>query len=145
MNANMQLGRGSLVATPGFEGDFLVVVGVKGSCKVPQGSCNIDINFPELFLDGAKVVGCCTRSASFEVGQQYVCRCGVQRMRSQAVVRVAGHTPMNCCSLDHCFDSTCTSKWFSRSLDVKELAALVPEQLVVLFLNGNVAGLWTAD
>ena len=31
------------------------VVGVEGSCKVPQASCNIDINFPELFLDGARV------------------------------------------------------------------------------------------
>ena len=55
MNANMQLGGGSLVAGPGFPDDsFLIVVGVKGSCRVPQGSCNIDINFPELFLDGAK-------------------------------------------------------------------------------------------
>ena len=25
--------------------------------KVPQGSCNIDINFPELFLDGSHVAG----------------------------------------------------------------------------------------
>eukprot|EP00729_Bicosta_minor_P021707 gene21707-35297_t len=55
MNANMQFGRGSLVATKDFQGDFLFVVGVKGSCRVPQGSCNIDINFPELFLDGANV------------------------------------------------------------------------------------------
>lgn len=54
MNANMQLGRGSLVAGPGFVGDFLVVVGKQDSCRVPQGSCNIDINFPELFLDGAR-------------------------------------------------------------------------------------------
>jgi hypothetical protein len=55
MNANMQFGRGSLVASPDFAGDFLFVVGVDGSCEVPQGSCNIDINFPELFLDGAHV------------------------------------------------------------------------------------------
>jgi len=55
MNANMQLGGGSLVAGPGFPADsFLIVVGVEGSCRVPQGSCNIDINFPELFIDGAK-------------------------------------------------------------------------------------------
>jgi hypothetical protein len=53
--ANMQFGRGSLVAAPEFKGDFLFVIGVKGSCRVPQGSCNIDINFPELFLDGAHV------------------------------------------------------------------------------------------
>lgn len=51
----MQFGRGSLVASPAFDGDFLFVVGVAGSCHVPQGSCNIDINFPELFLDGAHV------------------------------------------------------------------------------------------
>ena len=41
-NANMQFGHGSLVATPHFSGDFLFVIGVEGSCKVPQGSCNID-------------------------------------------------------------------------------------------------------
>ena len=50
----MQFGHGSLV-TPHFSGDFLFVIGVEGSCKVPQGSCNIDINFPELFLDGSHV------------------------------------------------------------------------------------------
>ena len=33
MNANMQFGRGSLVAAPDFVGDFLFVVGVEGSCK----------------------------------------------------------------------------------------------------------------
>jgi len=54
-NANMQFGRGSLVAAPDFAGDFLFVIGIEGSCKVPQGSCNIDINFPELFLDGSHV------------------------------------------------------------------------------------------
>ena len=54
-NANMQFGRGSLVASPDFVGDFLFVIGIQGSCRVPQGSCNIDINFPELFLDGAHV------------------------------------------------------------------------------------------
>lgn len=56
---NMRLGHGSLVAddTPGvFPSDgFLVVVGIKGSCKVPQGSCNLDLGFPELFLDGRHV------------------------------------------------------------------------------------------
>ena len=36
MNANMQFGHGSLVASPNFVGDFLFVVGVKGSCRVPQ-------------------------------------------------------------------------------------------------------------
>ena len=54
-NANMQFGRGSLVAAPDFVGEFLFVIGKKGSCRVPQASCNIDINFPELFLDGAHV------------------------------------------------------------------------------------------
>lgn len=86
MNANMQFGRGSLVAgptwDPGEEPNFLFIVGHSGGCKYvrvggdasvtdtclrrlygvlcelhcrfPQGSCNIDINFPELFVDGAK-------------------------------------------------------------------------------------------
>ena len=56
MNANMQFGHGSLVASPTFEpiDGFLFTIGVKDSCNFPQGSCNIDINFPELFLDGAK-------------------------------------------------------------------------------------------
>jgi hypothetical protein len=57
--ANINFGHGSLVAdpTPGvFPPDsFLLVVGIAGSCKIPQGSCNIDINFPELFLDGSHV------------------------------------------------------------------------------------------
>ena len=57
--ANMQFGHGSLVASPDFKGDvhgaFLFVIGTKDSCNVPQGSCNIDVNFPELFLDGAHV------------------------------------------------------------------------------------------
>ena len=56
---NMFLGHGSLVAddTPGvFPADgFLLVVGIKGSCNVPQGSCNVDLGFPELFLDGRHV------------------------------------------------------------------------------------------
>mmetsp|Transcript_53131 Transcript_53131/g.172757 ORF Transcript_53131/g.172757 Transcript_53131/m.172757 type:complete len:137 (+) Transcript_53131:467-877(+) len=57
MVANMQLGHGSLVADPNsFPQDgFLLVVGKQGSCKVPQGSCNMDLNFPELFLDGSMV------------------------------------------------------------------------------------------
>ena len=38
-NANMILGGGSLVASRQFSGDFMIVIGVKGSCKVPQGSC----------------------------------------------------------------------------------------------------------
>ncbi len=57
--ANMNIGHGSLVAdnTPGvFPADsFLVVVGVAGACKVPQGSCNLHINFDELFFDGRQV------------------------------------------------------------------------------------------
>ena len=53
--ANMQFGHGSLVAAPNFKGDFLFVIGIEGSCRVPQASCNIDVNFPELFLDGAHV------------------------------------------------------------------------------------------
>ena len=56
---NMALGHGSLIAdaTPGvFPVDsFLLVVGVEGSCKVPQGSCGLDFAFPELFLDGRHV------------------------------------------------------------------------------------------
>ena len=86
MNANLQFGRGSLVAdptwNPGEDPNFLFIIGNAGGCKcvqlskqfapafnmmcrlsngasacncrVPQGSCNIDINFPELFIDGAK-------------------------------------------------------------------------------------------
>ena len=51
-----KLSSGSLVATPDFQGDFLIIVGDKEKgCHFPQGSCNLDINFPELFLDGAKV------------------------------------------------------------------------------------------
>eukprot|EP00929_Paragymnodinium_shiwhaense_P015937 TRINITY_DN124023_c0_g1_i1.p1 TRINITY_DN124023_c0_g1~~TRINITY_DN124023_c0_g1_i1.p1 ORF type:complete len:503 (+),score=54.08 TRINITY_DN124023_c0_g1_i1:52-1560(+) len=55
--ANMQLGHGSIVAdAKNFTQDgFLLVVGVKGSCKVPQGSCNMDLNFPDLFLSGSNV------------------------------------------------------------------------------------------
>jgi hypothetical protein len=34
---------------------ILLVVGVQGSCKVPQGSCGLDFAFPELFLDGRHV------------------------------------------------------------------------------------------
>ena len=56
---NLVLGHGSLVAddTPGvFPADgFLLVVGIAGSCKVPQGSCNVDLAFPELFLDGRHI------------------------------------------------------------------------------------------
>jgi len=54
-NANMQFGFGSIVASPDFPRDaFLITVGgVTDGCNVPQGSCNIDINFPELFLDGS--------------------------------------------------------------------------------------------
>jgi hypothetical protein len=53
---NLRLGHGSLVAADGFPADsFLIVVGIQGSCKVPQGSCNVDLGFPELFLDGRHV------------------------------------------------------------------------------------------
>ena len=56
---NMVLGHGSLVAdnTPGVfpANSFLLIVGKKGSCNVPQGSCNVDLAFPELFLDGRHV------------------------------------------------------------------------------------------
>ena len=54
----MQLGHGSLVAddSGAFPADsFLLVVGVAGSCRVPQGSCNVAINFDELFFDGRHV------------------------------------------------------------------------------------------
>ena len=53
--ANINIGHGSIASADRFTGEFLLVVGKKGSCKVPQGSCNIDINFPELFLDGRHV------------------------------------------------------------------------------------------
>ena len=54
---NMALGHGSIVADPAAfpQGEFLVVVGEKGACNVPQGSCNVDLNFPELMLDGRHV------------------------------------------------------------------------------------------
>jgi hypothetical protein len=55
---NMQLGHGSLVAddSGAFPADsFLLVVGVAGSCRVPQGSCNVAINFDEIFFDGRHV------------------------------------------------------------------------------------------
>ncbi|CAE8588824.1 unnamed protein product [Polarella glacialis] len=55
--ANMGLGFGSLVANAkSFPPEsFLIVVGTSGSCNFPQGSCNMDLNFPELFLDGSHV------------------------------------------------------------------------------------------
>ena len=53
--ANMNFGWGSLVASRSFQGDFMVVIGKMDSCRVPQGSCNIDINFPQLFFDGSHV------------------------------------------------------------------------------------------
>jgi len=31
------------------------MVGTPGSCKVPQGSCNLHINFDEMFFDGRQV------------------------------------------------------------------------------------------
>ena len=53
-NANMNFGHGSIVAAKNFvpigspDGDpYLIIVGKPDSCKVPQGSCNIDINFPD--------------------------------------------------------------------------------------------------
>jgi hypothetical protein len=53
---NLQLGHGSLVADEAFaNGTFLLQVGIPGSCNVPQGSCNLDLGFPELFLDGRHV------------------------------------------------------------------------------------------
>jgi hypothetical protein len=55
---NMVLGHGSLIAdnTGVFPAEsFLIQVGIAGSCKVPQGSCNVDLAFPELFLDGRHV------------------------------------------------------------------------------------------
>jgi hypothetical protein len=53
---NLQLGHGSLVADEAFaNGTFLLQVGIPDSCNVPQGSCNVDLGFPELFLDGRHV------------------------------------------------------------------------------------------
>lgn len=54
--ANMNLGYGSIVAGPGMGSDnFLIVVGnATSDCvNLPQGSCNMDINFPALFVDGS--------------------------------------------------------------------------------------------
>eukprot|EP00730_Choanoeca_flexa_P008729 TRINITY_DN12529_c0_g5_i1.p1 TRINITY_DN12529_c0_g5~~TRINITY_DN12529_c0_g5_i1.p1 ORF type:complete len:496 (+),score=122.00 TRINITY_DN12529_c0_g5_i1:16-1503(+) len=59
-NANMQMGFGSIVASKTFPpAGFLIQIGVYDSCHVPQGSCNIDINFPSLFLDGSNVAAGC--------------------------------------------------------------------------------------
>jgi len=53
---NINFGHGSLVADDAFPADsFLVVVGIPGSCRIPQGSCNLAINFDELFFDGRRV------------------------------------------------------------------------------------------
>ncbi|EDQ90264.1 uncharacterized protein MONBRDRAFT_7375 [Monosiga brevicollis MX1] len=51
--ANMQLG-------PTFPTDqFMLIVGIPDSCNVPQGSCNLDLNFPALFMDGShRASGC---------------------------------------------------------------------------------------
>jgi hypothetical protein len=35
-NANMEFGHGSLVASKDFQGDFMIVIGIQGSCNVPQ-------------------------------------------------------------------------------------------------------------
>jgi len=55
--ANMEFGYGSIVADSKMfpAGAFLLVVGVNGSCQFPQGSCNMDLNFPDVFLDGSNV------------------------------------------------------------------------------------------
>ena len=55
-NANMQFGHGTLRASAHFSGDFLFVIGVEGSCKVTQGSCNIDINLSNMLFDAAHIV-----------------------------------------------------------------------------------------
>lgn len=60
MVANMGIGFGSIVASDSFppgDDNFLVVVGT-GACKYPQGSCNLDINFPSIFLDGRRRAQC---------------------------------------------------------------------------------------
>ena len=48
----MRIGGGSLKATAALKDKFMITVG-GGSCHNPQGSCNEDIGFPELFLDGS--------------------------------------------------------------------------------------------
>eukprot|EP00055_Hartaetosiga_balthica_P005640 m.16812 g.16812 ORF g.16812 m.16812 type:complete len:510 (-) comp4675_c0_seq1:131-1660(-) len=59
-NANMNFGFGSIVASKSFPtNDFLIVIGKEGSCNYPQGSCNIDLNFPNLFMDGASTAAGC--------------------------------------------------------------------------------------
>ncbi len=55
---NMALGHGSLVAddSGAFPANsFLLIVGDPSGCNVPQGSCNVDLAFPELFFDGRHV------------------------------------------------------------------------------------------
>ena len=51
--SNIRIGGGSLVATQAMKDQFLVTVGSLSDCHNPQGSCNEDIGFPELFLDGS--------------------------------------------------------------------------------------------
>ena len=68
MIANFQLGYGSLIVHPtkfpsngptdntttnDAQGTFLLYIGKKDCCHSPQGSCNIDLHFPQLFLDGS--------------------------------------------------------------------------------------------
>eukprot|EP00054_Salpingoeca_dolichothecata_P016149 m.94183 g.94183 ORF g.94183 m.94183 type:complete len:453 (+) comp21842_c0_seq6:247-1605(+) len=58
--ANINMGFGSIVAGPSFPAsEFLIQIGIPGSCKVPQGSCNIDINFPEIFVSGSRQAAGC--------------------------------------------------------------------------------------
>ena len=52
--SNLRIGGGSLIASPSFPKDeYMIKVGDMYSCMNPQGSCNEDLGFPELFLDGS--------------------------------------------------------------------------------------------
>eukprot|EP00755_Sulcionema_specki_P004802 Sspe_Gene.31041::Locus_15325_Transcript_3_3_Confidence_0.500_Length_1633::g.31041::m.31041 len=55
--ANLRVQGGSLRANPnGFKGDFLLVIG-NAPCRTHQGSCVMDMQFHDLFLDGSHVAG----------------------------------------------------------------------------------------
>ena len=68
MVANMQFGGGSIVASPDFDAGkdpaFLFVIGVQGSCKVPQGSYVSSPRCVYLSVCGSPFNPLCTSSSS---------------------------------------------------------------------------------